>query len=97
MTNAERERMDKLADLGCILTYYKTGVTGTPAAIHHMLTNRTPSRRSGHDRTIPLAPRYHQTSNEAIHVMGRKRWEAHHGVTEEELLALANEMIGVAA
>lgn len=97
MTKAERERMDKLAEFGCILTYYKTGQTGTPAAIHHMLTGRTPSRRCGHDRTIPLAPHYHQTSNEAIHVMGRKRWEEHHGITEEALFELANEMIGQAA
>lgn len=94
-TKAEKARMDAIREFGCILTYYKTGIRGTPCAVHHMLTGRIPGRRNNHMRTIGLAPRYHQDSPEAIHTLNREPWEKLHGVTEERLWELTNEVIGV--
>jgi hypothetical protein len=96
-TKAERERMDTIARMGCILSFYKSGLWGTPGVVHHMLTGRVPSRRASHMRTICLAPRYHQYSPEAIHDLGLDRFAALHGITEEGLFDLTNEMMTVAA
>ena len=96
-TKAEQARRDAILEFGCILTYYKTGITGTPCHWHHMLTGRIPGRRNNHMRTIGLAPKYHQDSPEAIHTLNREPWEKLHGVTEERLWELTNEMIGVRA
>lgn len=92
-TKAERERMDRIARMGCILSYFKSGQWGTPGAVHHMLTGRVPGRRAPHSRTICLAPRYHQYSPEALHDLGLERFAEVHGITEEELFEMTNEFI----
>ena len=96
-TKAEKKRMDRVAGMGCILSFYKSGQWGTPGAIHHMLTGRIPSRRSPHSRTICLAPRYHQYSPEALHDLGLDRFAEVHGITEEQLFELTEQHLKVAA
>ena len=96
-TKAEKQRMDTIANMGCVLSFYKSGQWGTPGAIHHMLTGRIPSRRAPHSRTICLAPRYHQYSPEAIHDLGIDRFACLHGISEDELFELTNEQMKVAA
>ena len=96
MTNDERKHLDKVAGLGCILSRHY-GYPDTPAEIHHIRTGTGAGRKASHYETIPLSPHFHRLSNEAFHVMGRKAWERHHGVTELELLELVRDLLGVSA
>lgn len=77
--------MDRVARLGCILCR-RNGYHDTPAELHHPRTGIGASRRAAHADVIPLCPYHHRSSNEALHVMGRKAWERHHGITELKLL-----------
>jgi len=92
VTNDEREHLGKVADLCCILCR-RSGIFDSPAEIHHIRSGIGAGRRASHYDTIPLCPPHHRISNEALHVMGRKRWEIHHGVTELELLAQVKELL----
>jgi len=89
MTKDEKKCLGKIADLGCSLCRHQ-GNEGTPAELHHI-------RRSGirsRSPIIPLCPFHHRGANTSIHT-GRKWFEKHYGITEEELLeqtkALLNE------
>jgi hypothetical protein len=85
----EKEHFRKLADVGCILCWH-LGYEGTPAEIHHI-------RRAGKRSTapvIPLCPEHHR-GNTSIHGMGRKGFEREYGITEEDLLQKANELLGI--
>ena len=84
-TKAEKSHMSRVAELGCILCR-RYGHHGTPAELHHPRTGTGAGRRAAHADVIPLCPYHHRSSNEALHAMGRKAWERHHGVTESELL-----------
>jgi len=92
-TKAERERMDKVAGLGCILTIWKTRRYGTPGVIHHLLSGRVPGRRNSHDKTICLSPEYHTDGKASIHQLGSAGFENHHGVSEIDLLNYTNDLI----
>ena len=39
----------------------------------------------------------HRSSNDALHAMGRKAWERHHGVTELELLDDTKRLLEITA
>lgn len=93
MNADEKRHVGKVVALGCILSLLK-GYPDTPAECHHPRTGAGAGRKSSHYDVIPLSPYYHRLGNEALHVMGRKAWERHHGVTELELLAKVKEMIG---
>lgn len=96
MTKAERNHLDRVAALGCILSRHY-GFPDTQAEIHHVRTGTGAGRKASHYETIPLSPHFHRLSNEAFHVMGRKAWERHHGVTELELLERVRDLLGVSA
>lgn len=83
---AEREHLDRVAGLGCI-------VCGRPAGIHHITTGVGMGQRASHFETIPLCPDHHQHGGHgvAIHA-GKKTWEARFG-TELELLEKVRGMI----
>lgn len=95
MTKAERARFSKLVDIGCILCRH-IGTPGTPAEIHHLRSGQGMSQRAPHDKTIPLCA-YHHRSNEGYHGLGKRGFEATYGVSELDLLAMADGLIGVAA
>ena len=92
MTPRERAYVERCISFGCILTYFKTGIKGTPAEYHHRRTGTGSGVIASHAEGIALSPEYHRLGNEAIHVMGRKAWEAYHGVTELELIALSRKV-----
>lgn len=58
-TKAEKEWMDSITQLGCIVCFLR-GFPETPAVPHHLLSG---GRRTGHLSTIPLCdPGHHQNA-----------------------------------
>ena len=92
MTNAERTHLGRLAEMCCILCRHY-GIDDSPAEIHHIRTGVGAGKRSSHFDALPLCPIHHRLGNEAIHVMGRKAFERHHGITELELLAEVKRLL----
>lgn len=90
MKKAERQRLDRLAQLGCVVCR-NLDLGETPAAIHHLIGHqyRGLSQRASHDQTIPLCPHHHQ-GPEGIHTIGMRAWESKYG-TQTELLNQVNE------
>lgn len=98
LTKADKERGQKLHDLGCIICLKIHGVYTYPA-IHHIDGK---VYKGCHQLTLPLCPKHHQEKcNESIdgmkmwvsrHGDGRAAFEAHYG-TEQELLEEVNELI----
>ncbi len=86
-TKLEKEKYRKIAELGCSLCRHQ-GNEGTPAELHHI-------RRGGvrsQSPVIPLCPFHHRGTNTSIH-SGRKWFEKHYGITEEELLEQTERLI----
>jgi len=88
MTKNEKEKLRKIAELGCALCRNQ-GNEGTPAELHHIRRGGVRSRSP----VIPLCPYHHRGSNTSIHGMGRKRFEQEYGITEEQLLAQTESLI----
>ena len=84
-TKAQRERMARIVDAGCIVCRRHLRAW-SPAGIHHITTGR----KRNHDDTIALCAQHHQTggSGVALHA-NRALWEEKYG-TQEELLEATN-------
>jgi hypothetical protein len=89
-TKAERQHLDRVARLGCI-------VCGRPAEIHHLLNGAGMGQRADNYTCIPLCQAHHRTGGHgvAIHA-GKKTWEQRFG-TELELLERTRELLEEAA
>jgi len=87
-TKLEKERYRKIAELGCSLCRHQ-GNEGTPAELHHI---RRAGKRSNAP-VIPLCPYHHRGSNTSIHGMGRRAFENHYSISEEQLLVQTQELI----
>ena len=91
-TKAEREHMDRVARLGCL-------ICGATAEVHHVTTGVGMGQRASHYDTIPLCPRHHKATvgglGEAIHA-GKRTWEQRHGA-ELELLERTRTLFEEAA
>jgi len=88
MTKDEKQKLRKIAELGCSLCRHQ-GNEGTPCEIHHI-------RRSGVRSSSPvigLCPYHHRGSNTSIHGMGRKRFEREYAITEEQLLVQTENLL----
>ena len=82
-TKAEREHMDAVAALGCVICC-------RPAEIHHLPGQ---GMRSSNYLCIPLCPTHHRNGNVGVAVhSGRRSFEANFG-TELELFAKVTEML----
>lgn len=94
MTNKDRQRLGRLAEIGCIACY-KQGTPGTPAEIHHPRAGTGLALRASNDRAIPLCPAHHRgtagLSVPSIH--GSKNAFIEAFGTEAELLELCNTLI----
>ena len=95
ITKKDKERADKLRDLGCIvcLLYHNEA---TPPAIHHIDGQTKPGC---HKLTIPLCPNHHQIKDNftqprwiSRHGDGRARFEDYYN-TEQYLLSETNRLI----
>jgi Recombination enhancement, RecA-dependent nuclease len=86
-TKVEKEKYRKIAELGCSLCRHQ-GNEGTPAELHHIRRGGVRSKSP----VIPLCPFHHRGTNTSIH-SGRKWFEFHYGITEEELLEQTEKLI----
>lgn len=85
MTKAERQHLNAVAELGCIVCRLKLGIPDSPAQIHHIRHGQGMGQRASHYEAIPLCHRHHQGAD-GIHALGTREWERHYG-TEADLLA----------
>jgi hypothetical protein len=86
MKKKDKERFDKLKQLGCVACS-KFGRYSDPV-IHHIRKHTGLSLRPSHDDTIPLCPQHHNMGNQSIH-LNKKSFEHMFG-TEIELLKETN-------
>ena len=86
MKKIDKERFDKLKQIGCIACS-KSGKFSEPI-IHHIRQNTGLSLRPDHQDTIPLCPVHHNMGNQSIH-LNKKSFEHLFG-TEIELLKETN-------
>ena len=88
-TKNEKNALNKIARLGCILCRTAFGVQDSPAELHHY-------RRFGQPRSasdiLPLCPEHHR-GNTGVHGLGRKGFEAKWGVTQDTLLEKVHELL----
>jgi hypothetical protein len=96
-TVAERERMDKIAEIGCIACFHE-GIYNPHVSLHH-IDGRT--KPDAHMLVLPLcAPHHQQDDTDPLQrpsVHGRKKtFTARYG-TEMELLAECLVLIGETA
>ena len=89
MKNIDKERVDKLKQIGC-MACAKKGLFSEPI-IHHIRKHTGLSLRPPHTDTIPLCPQHHNMGNESVH-LNKKTFVALFG-TEHELLEEANDKI----
>lgn len=90
-TRAEREHMDRVAALGCIVCR-NLSYGYSPAIIHHCYAGRKGWRDNM--LILPLCPRHHNqplTLNVAIHA-GTRTWQKTYG-TEAELMAQVQTLL----
>ena len=86
MTKAEREHLDAVAELGCIICH-------RPATIHHMRTGMGMGQKNDNFHVIPLCPDHHQHGGYGVaYHAGSRIWEANFG-TEEELHERTNDAL----
>ena len=90
-TKNEKKRLNKIAELGCILCSKVYGFEGTPSELHHV-------RRYGAvwfaSPVLALCPEHHRDGNDSFHRMGINAWEDKHGITIEELLERQDKRLG---
>ena len=92
MTKNEKQKLRKIAELGCSLCRHQ-GNEGTPAELHHI-------RRAGirsQSPVIPLCTFHHRGTSAGIHGIGRKAWEKLHKTSEEELLVQTESQINASS
>lgn len=96
MTRAEREYLESVAELGCIvcrnLKFYDT-----PAEIHHIRDGQGLAQRASNFESIGLCHIHHRTGGYGIAIhAGKKEFEKKFG-TERELLEQVHNEIGYKA
>lgn len=96
MTKADKEHLDRVASMGCIVCR-NLGLGWHPAAIHHLRYGRGLGQRSDHSKTIPLCTTHHQTGGfgTAFHC-GPKQFQRNFG-TELELLEQTKLLLEIGA
>lgn len=93
-TASDKRHMGRVAALSCMLCRHLRLADDTPAVVHHLRTGQG-RMRAKHTDTIPLCPNHHQNSGYGLHDMGRDEFEAMYGISELELLAMTNRLLGI--
>jgi len=96
MTKAEKQHLQRVADLGCIACYL-SGTPGTPCEVHHIRAGVGMGKRSSHFRAIGLCPAHHRGTHHpavpSIH-LSKLAFIERYG-TERELLAQVRRLLGI--
>ncbi|WP_183271529.1 Ref family recombination enhancement nuclease [Buttiauxella sp. A111] len=96
MKKAEREHVNKVAELGCVACFVQSGEWFTPGEIHHIREGQGAAQRASWLEVLCLCPGHHRVDDRkarkiAIHGnTGRRSFVVAYG-TERELLALTTE------
>lgn len=90
-TRSEREYMGRAAELGCALCRH-LGLGATPAEIHHPRSGVGMGKRAAHTDGIPLCYEHHR-GNSGVHGMGRKAFERHYSITEQDLINQTHQQL----
>ena len=89
-TKNEKNALNKIAELGCILCSEVLGIEGSPSELHHV-------RRYGAKRItspiLPLCPEHHR-GNDGLHGLGVKGFERKYKISCEELLERISQKLG---
>jgi hypothetical protein len=86
MTKAEKEYLNRVAELGCI-------ICRMPAEIHHLRTGMGLGMRNDYKNAIPLCPTHHRTGGHGVaYHAGRLAFESQFG-TEIELLEKVRSLL----
>lgn len=94
MSKAEREYMNKVSRLGCVVCWRLYGPHDPgPVELHHPRTGAGMGRRASNGDVLPICYEHHR-GDSGIHGMGRKAFEAHYGFTEMELLDDVRKRVG---
>lgn len=90
-TKNEKNALNKIAELGCILCSEVLGIEGSPAELHHV-------RRYGAKRAtspiLPLCPEHHRLGNDSLHLLGVCGFERKWQISCEELLERVSQKLG---
>jgi hypothetical protein len=91
MKKAERQHLQRLAELGCCAGVPRGTWCGSPAEIHHIRTGQG-LKRASHFEAIPLCPEHHRIGGygTAFHA-GARAWQEAHG-SELEHLEMVRKM-----
>jgi hypothetical protein len=93
MNKAEKQRFQKLVDLGCIICL-RGGWGYSQPEIHHIRKGQGIGQRASSEKTIPLCPAHHRTGGYSIAIhAGQKAFENKFG-DEQFLLEYTNQLIG---
>ena len=86
MTKAEKEHLNRVAELGCIICHQ-------PAEIHHPRFLAGMGQKSSNYKVIPLCPTHHRNGGygTAFHA-GKKAFEQNFG-TEQQLLTRVEKLL----
>jgi len=89
MTNNEKQWLNDLSEIGCILCAH-LGTPGTPAEIHHPRSGVGMGKKATHFEAIPLCPEHHQ-GNSGVHGLGERGFYTRYKLSELDLLAMTIE------
>ena len=90
MTKSEKDYLNRLAALGCIVCRNE-GLYGVAAEIHHIRDGQGMGQRGSHYETVPLCASRTGGYGIAFHA-GKKAWEARYG-TERALMEQALALV----
>ena len=92
MNKKERERMDALKDMGCIVCKREHGLYTYPE-VHHLRDGRGMGHKKNHLDTIPLCAIHHRLGElgTGFH-SGTRKWQQRHG-EEQFLLEIVNNLL----
>lgn len=90
-TKAEKEWMNRVSEIGCIVCLNEYG-EGSPAEMHHVNAHGM-GLRSDNYSVIPLCPAHHRTGGHGVAVhAGKETWENRFGY-EIDLLEQVREIL----
>lgn len=94
-TAEDREHMDRVAQLGCIVCRRVMGIFSPLVELHHPRKGAGMGQRAAHQDVLPLCVEHHR-GNTGVHGLGTKGFEKHYGFSEADLLAEVRTRLALA-